>query len=73
MSQSDNWRKFNLSILFSMITFLYYCIQHIQRLDLLPYYSCKLDQELEILTSERCNHSCSFLSEEVKNLTQYLQ
>lgn len=53
MSQSDNWRKFKLSILFSMITLLNYCIQHIQRLDLLPYYSCKLDQELEILTSER--------------------
>lgn len=53
VSQSDNWRKFKLSILFSMITFLYYCIQHIQQLDVLPYCSCKLDQELEILTSER--------------------
>lgn len=28
--QRDNWRKFKLSILFSIITSLYYCIQHIQ-------------------------------------------
>lgn len=49
LSQRDSWRKFKFSIRFSIITFLYSCIQ---QLYLLTYHSCKLDQELRILTSE---------------------